>query len=155
MKPFAIFALCAAAFLTGCDSMSSRMHDRFSTVPAQTRVFAAGRRDVFNAGKVAVKNVGLLLGKASLSQGLIEAYAPIRSGDAIQDTRQTTMKINMAETADGETEVALVVSENTEGSFPGGVSQQDLRTHSLYELYFAALQQVLTENGSLKTPAKP
>lgn len=154
MKPIALLTLFAAVFLAGCDSVSSRMHDRFATVPAQTRVFPAERRAVFNAGKVAVKNIGLLLGRTSLSQGSIEAYAPIRTGDALQDTRQTTMKVNLKETDDGETEVALLVSENTEGSFPGGVSRQDLRAHSLYELYFAALEQELVASGALKPPAK-
>ena len=125
--------------------MSSRVHDRFTAVAPQTRTFAADRRAVFEAGLIAVKNVDLLVGRKSLAQGLIEAYAPIRPGDAIRDTRQTTLKINLSETEDGQTQVALLVSENTEGSFPGGVSEQDLREHSLYGLYFTTLQQVLLE----------
>ena len=155
MKSFAFLIVCALAILSGCESVSSRVHERFDTVPPQTRVFAAERRAVYNAGQVAVKNVGLLLGRTSLAQGTIEAYAPIRSGDAIRDTRQTTLQIRLSETEDNETTVALLVSENTEGSFPGGVSEQNLRQHSLYELYFTALQQVLIENGSIKVPAKP
>lgn len=135
--------------------MSSRVHDRFTAVPPQTRTFAADHRAVFNAGLVAVKNVDLLVGRKSLAQGVIEAYAPIRSGDAIHDTRQTTLKINLSDADNGQTQVALLVSENTEGSFPGGVSEQDLRQHSLYELYFTALQQVLLENGSIKPPVNP
>ena len=135
--------------------MSSRVHDRFTAVAPQTRTFAADRRAVFEAGLIAVKNVDLLVGRKSLAQGLIEAYAPIRPGDAIRDTRQTALKINLSETDDGQTQVALLVSENTEGSFPGGVSEQDLREHSLYGLYFTTLQQVLLERGSIKEPVKP
>ena len=135
--------------------MSSRVHDRFTAVVPQTRTFAADRRAVFNAGLKAVKNIELLVGRKSLAQGVIEAYAPIRPGDAIHDTRQTTLKINLSETDEGQTQVSLLVSENTEGSFPGGVSEQDLRQHSLYELYFTALQQVLLENGSIKASANP
>ena len=135
--------------------MSSRVHDRFTAVAPQTRTFAADRRAVFEAGLIAVKNVDLLVGRKSLAQGLIEAYAPIRPGDAIRDTRQTTLKINLSETDEGQTQVALLVSENTEGSFPGGVSEQDLREHSLYGLYFTTLQQVLLERGSIKEPVKP
>ncbi len=155
MKFFAFIALCSIALLAGCESMSSRMTDRFATVPPQTRVFAAERRVVYNAGQVAVKNIGLLLGRTSLSQGVIEAYAPIHSGDATRDTRQTTMQIRLIETDDGDTQVALLVSEHTEGRFPGGVSEQDLRQHSLYDLYFTALQQVLLENGAIKASPKP
>ena len=155
MKISAIFALCAAALLAGCDSMSSRMAERFSPVPPHIRNFAASRRAVYEAGQVAVKNVGLALGHVSFAKGSIEAYAPIRSGDATSDARQTTMQIHLTETDAGETEVALLVSEQAEGSFPGGVSELPLREHSLYEAYFAALQQVLLENGALKTVGKP
>lgn len=155
MKTFVFVALCATALLAGCDSMSSRVQERFATVPPHTRTFAASRRAVYEAGQVAVKNVGLLLGRTSFSQGSIEAYAPIRTGDAVSDTRQTTMDIRLAEAVGGETEVSLLVSEHTEGSFPGGVSEQAMREHSLYDLYFNTLQQVLEENGALKTAAKP
>lgn len=155
MKSLLLLALCSIALLTGCDSMSSRVHDRFTAVAPQTRVFPADRRAVFDAGLVAVKNIELLVGRKSLAQGLIEAYAPIRQGDAIRDARQTTLKITLTETDDGQTQVGLLVSENTEGSFPGGVSEQNLRQHSLYELYFSTLQQVLLENGSIKAPGNP
>jgi hypothetical protein len=155
MKSLLVLALCSIGLLAGCDSMSSRVRDRFTTVAPQTRVFAADRRAVFNAGLTAVKNVDLLVGRKSLAQGVIDAYAPIRQGDAVHDTRQTTLKITLTETDDGQTQVGLLVSDNTEGTFPGGVSEQDLRQHSLYELYFSALQQVLLENGSIKAPVNP
>ncbi len=151
-----IFAtLCLSVLLAGCESMSSRMEERFSSVPPHTRTFAADRRAVFEAAQVAVKNVGLLLGRTSLAKGRIEAYAPIRAGDATSDARQTTMQIDLTETNAGETEVALLVSEQKEGGFPGGVSEQPLREHSLYETYFAVLQQVLAENGAVKAVEKP
>ena len=155
MKSFALLALCAVAMLAGCDSMSSRVQERFSTVPPHTRTFAADRRAVFNAAQLAVKNLELLLGKTSYSNGLVEAYAPIRPGDATRDARQTTMQVNLTDAAAGETEVAILVFENTEGAFPGGVSRQALREHSLYEMYFSALQQALIENGSVKASEKP
>ena len=132
------------------DSMSTRVHDRFTSVPPQVRVFAAERKVVFKAAQVAVKNVGLLLGRTSLDKGLVEGYAAIRPGDATRDTRQTTMQLQLTETSEGETQASLLVSENTEGSFPGGVSKQDVPTHSLYGLYFAALDQVLQESGAIK-----
>lgn len=135
--------------------MSSRVQDRFTAVTPQTRIFAADRHVVFNAALIAVKNVELLVGRKSLARGVIEAYAPIRQGDAIRDTRQTTLNITLTETDNGQTQVGLLVSDTTEGAFPGGVSEQDLRQHSLYELYFSALQQVLLENGSIKPAATP
>lgn len=138
-----LLALCVV--LTGCESVSSRMHDRFTSVPPQTRVFAAERKVVYRAAQQAVKDVGLLLGSTSAAKGRVNGYAPIRPGDAVHDTRQTSLSVTITEVGAG-TEVAVLVHEHTEGSFPGGVSEQTLRQHSLYELYFAALQRLLPEN---------
>jgi hypothetical protein len=155
MKIISLAALCATVLLTGCDSMSTRVEDRFTAVPPHTRIFAAGMKTVYEAAQQAVKNVGLLVGRKSIADGRIEAYAGIRGGDEARDTRQTTLNIRLFATDDGDTRVELLVSENTEGNFPGGVSKQDLREHSLYELYYTALQQVLLESGAVKAPAKP
>ncbi len=155
MKIFAFATLGVAVLLAGCASMSSRMHDRFSPVPPHTRIFGAEPKVVYEAGQQALKNLSLLVGRKSLAEGRIEGYAPIRPGDATSDTRQTTIEILLSEAVPGQTQVALLVWDRTEGSFPGGVSEQALREHSLYEMYFAALQQVLLENGALKTVGKP
>ena len=92
----------------------------------------------------------------SLAQGMVEGYTAINSGDnTTRDARQTMIQVRLIETAVGETRVELVVSVQTEGDFPGGVSEQAMREHSLYELYFAALQQVLTERSAPKAVEKP
>lgn len=150
MKISIFSALCLSVLLAGCDSMSSRVEERFAPVPPHTRTFAADRHAVFEAAQSAVKDVGLLLGRSSFAKGHVEGYTPIRTGDATSDSRQTTIRIDLTQTGEGETEVALTVSEQNEGKFPGGVSEQALREHSLYETYFAALQKILTENGALK-----
>jgi Flp pilus assembly pilin Flp len=155
MKILSLATLCSAVLLAGCDSMSTRVEDRFTAVSPHTRVFAAGMKAVYEAAQRAVKNVGLQVGRKSIGEGRIEAYAGIRGGDEVRDTRQTALNIRLFETDDGDTRVELLVSENTEGKFPGGVSKQDLREHSLYELYYTALQQVLLESGALKTTANP
>jgi len=155
MKSFTLLVLCATVFLAGCDSMSERVGDRFSGVTPHTRNYPAELKAVYAAAQQAAKNVGLLVGRKSIGTGRIEAYAPINSGNPTQDARQTTLAITLTEADGGETQVALLVTEHTEGRFPGGVSEQPLREHSLYDLYFAALQQVLLENGTLKSIGKP
>jgi hypothetical protein len=156
MKTLVLFAFSTAVLLTGCESMSSRMQERFTPVPPHTRVFAAGRKVVYEAAQQAVKNVGLQLGRKSFAEGRIEGYAAIRSGDNnTRDARQTTIDIRLFETDALETRVELLVNEQTEGDFPGGVSKQGVREHSLYELYFTALQQVLAEKGAVKATEKP
>lgn len=143
-KLLPLLALCV--LLTGCESVSSRMHERFAPIQPKTRAFAADRKEVFKAAQQAVKDVGLLLGATSAAQGRINGYAPIRPGDSMRDTRQTTIDITVTEAAGG-TEVAVIVNEHSEGTFPGGVSGQSLREHSLYGLYFAALDALLPVKG--------
>jgi len=147
-------AICALFLLAGCESVSSRVQERFTPVAPHSRVFPAERKVVYEAAQQAMKNVGLLLGHKSLVQGLVEGYAPIRPGDSMHDARQTTIQVHLIETDALETQVDLLVSEHTEGNFPGGVSEQPLREHSLYEMYFAALQQVLAEKAALKPAEK-
>ena len=155
MKSFLLFVLGASLLFTGCESMESRMTDRFSGVLPHTRVFPADQKAVYYAAQAAVKNVGLLLGRTSISKWSVDGYAPIRSSTETSDARQTTIEVRLFETESAETRVEVLVYEHTEGSFPGGKSERALREHSLYENYFAALQQVLQESGALKTTAKP
>ena len=155
MRFSAFIALCIFLCVAGCEAVSSRVAQGFSPVPPHTRTFAAGTKAVYEAGLLAVKTVGLQLGHSSFAHGRIEGYAPIRTGDSIGDASQTTIDVRLTETGPGETRVDLLVWEQAEGKFPGGVSQQAFREHGLYETYFAALQQILVGNGTLQQDAKP
>ena len=149
-----IFLLTLGLLLGGCESMSSRVSDRFTKVQPQTRVYPLEPRQVYVAAQQAVKDTGLLISRTSAGEWTIKGYAPIRSGDVAQDARQTTIEIRLVETEELETRVEVLVWENTAGSFPGGVSEQALAGHSLYILYFDALQKVLSESGAMKSGAK-
>jgi len=155
MKSFSLLLSAVAVLVAGCESMSTRMADRFANVPPHTRIFAADQQAVYYAAQTAVRKAGLLLGRTSIAHWSIAGYAPVRSGTAASDARQTTIEIRLFETETLDTRVELLVWEHTEGGFPGSVSGQALREHSLYEAYYAALQQVLQDGGMLKSPAKP
>lgn len=134
--------------------MSSRVTGRFAHVPPHSRTFAADQKKVYCAAQTALKNVGLLLGRTSIANWSIDGYAPIRPGTATSDARQTTIKVRVFETDSLETRVEVLVWEHTEGGSPGSVSEQARREHSLYEIYYAALQQVLQDGGALNPPGK-
>ena len=155
MKSFPLLLSAVAVLVAGCESMSTRMAGRFANVLPHTRIFAADQKTVYYAAQTAVRKAGLQLGRTSIAQWSIDGYAPVRSGTAASDARQTTIEIRLFENETLETRVELLVWEHTEGGFPGSVSGQALREHSLYEIYYAALQQVLQDGGMLKSPAKP
>ncbi len=154
MKIPSILFFGSAILLAGCDSMSTRMADRFASVPPHARVFAADQKTVYSAAQTAVRNVGLRLGRTSIAKWSIDGYAPIRSGSATSDARQTTIEIRLFETEALETRVEVLVWEHAKGGFPGGVSEQAKREHSLYDIYYAALQQVLQDSESSKPAPK-
>ena len=154
MKSMLLFFLGASLLLTGCESMESRVSDRFSGVLPHTRVYSADQKTVYYAAQAAMKNVGLLLGRTSISKWSIDGYAPIRASTETSDARQTTIEVRLFETENLGTRVEVLVYEQTEGNFPGGKSASALREHSLYENYFAALQQVLEAKGALKPAGK-
>lgn len=155
MKSLPFLLGVVAILLAGCESMSTRLADRFANVPPHTRTFAAEPKTVYYAAQTALRKVGLLLGRISIAKGSIAGYAPVRSGTATSDARQTTIEIRLFETETLETRVELLVWEHTEGGFPGSVSEQAQREHSLYDLYYSALQQVLQEEEMLRSPVKP
>ncbi|HVT72951.1 MAG TPA: hypothetical protein VHD61_07425 [Lacunisphaera sp.] len=150
MKSPAWLVCLSLALFGGCDSVSSRVQDRFTPVEPHAQVYPQPRKVVFAAAQKAVKDVGLQLGRSSLANGTIEGYADIRAANSTDDARQTTIRVKLAEAEDGGTRVEMVVYEQTEGGFPGGLSERPLREHSLYDLYFAALQQVLNESAAPK-----
>jgi hypothetical protein len=154
MKSLSGPLLATVMILAGCESMSSRVSERFASVPPHTRTFSADHRKVYYAAQTALKSVGLLLGRTSIASWSIDGYAPIRSGTATSDARQTTIEVRLFETESLETRVDVLVWEHTEGGFPGSVSEQAQREHSLYDIYYAALQQVLQESGTLHAPVK-
>lgn len=155
MKNLALLFGGVAILLAGCESMSTRLAGRFANVPPHTRTFAVDQKTVYYAAQTALRKTGLQLGRTSIAKWSIDGHAPVRSSTATSDARQTTIEIRLFETETLETRVEVLVWEHTEGGFPGSVSEQALREHSLYELYYAALQQVLQDRGMLKSPAKP
>jgi len=155
MKRPMLFLGLAVAFLAGCDSVATRVHDRFEDVPPHTKVFSAGLKATYESAQAAVRKVGLLLGHTSAARWSVEGYAPIRAGDAINDARQTTIEVKLAEAPDGQTEVSVLIFDQVEGNYTGGTSKQALREHGLYEAYFAALQEVLAEKAAPVTAEKP
>ena len=149
-KNILLLLIGVSGLLGGCSSIATRMQDRYVAVAPQERVFAATQKIVYEAAQLAVKRVGLLLGRKSFASGRIEAYTPIRSGDPTSDARQTTLSIRLDAADPASTRVGVLVWEHLQGAFPGGVSDQALPQHGLYIMYFDALEQVLRENGSLR-----
>lgn len=146
-----LFLLLACAVLTGCESMSERMQERFTAVPPKVQVFEAGKKEVFFAGKLAAQQIGFTLERSSESSGKISAFSRIRPGDSVRAAQQFTIDVQLTAITDTTTEVAVRLSELNEGDLRLGGGEVPLREHGLYSSYFDALQRALTEGLGAKT----
>jgi hypothetical protein len=142
MRALSFIIALSALCLAGCESMP----DRFSTVPPKMQVFNGDEPAVSAAALQAFKRLDFLVTR---SKGVeLEAVSRIHTSVAFADSRQLSAKVQLIEAGPGKTEVDLSLTEEVQSQSMGGTSQQDLRDHSFFQLYFATLQQVLDENAA-------
>jgi hypothetical protein len=146
MKTFAILILGTAVLLAGCDSMSSRMSDRFSTVPPKKQVFQGDQAAVLAAALQAFKRLDFVVTRSSPAR--IDAVSRINSSVAFGDSRQLVVGLHLNAAGPGKTEVELTLTQSEQSQYVGGTSQKELREHSFFGLYYATLQQVLSEDAA-------
>jgi len=147
MRAYLLIAL-GALLLTGCESVT----DRFSPVVPKVQVFNA-EQDILKAAALqAFKRLDFTVTR---SKGIdLEAVSRIHSSVAFADSRQLLAKVHLSEAGPGKTAVEMTVTEQFQGDRVGGTSQQAMREHGFFQLYFATLQQVLEENATGKPAEK-
>ena len=143
MKRF-FMLLGLALALAGCDSMPS-MSERFSPVEPQVRTFDADHSATFRAAVAALKQIDFVQTKAAQTQGRIEGRSGLRGDDAFREVLQYTMEIKLNDVDDTHTEVSVLLREQAEGDLRPGATNQPVRSHGLYDAYFAALAQAIKE----------
>lgn len=135
-----ILFLTAVAFLAGCESVTNR----FGPVEPKRHVFNADSETVNAAALQAFKRLDFRASRSRKS-GEISAYSQIHTSAAFADSRQLTAKVRLNGMGPGRTEVEMTVTEQVESRSTGGTSQQSMREHGFYQLYFATVQQVLDD----------
>jgi hypothetical protein len=147
------FLLTATLLLAGCDSMPTRVQDRFTAVPPKAQTFAAPMDKVQAACATAFKRLDFSVTRNKVTQ--LEAVSRINTSAAFADSRQMVAKVHLSPAAPNQTEVEITLQEEVVSQSFGGTHQQDMRQHSFFSLYFAMVQQVLQEEGSLAPAGKP
>ena len=149
----ATFAL--TFLLTGCDTVSNHISERFEAVPPKTRNYPVEQKIVFEAAQQAVRTIDFRLSRAAGAQGIVDGISRIQSGDSLRDARQHSIEVRLHAYEPGTTQVDVLVREQQESADFAGATNLALREHGLYDSYFAALEQALREKGALPaTPAK-
>ena len=150
MKSF--FRLLVVAFcltLVGCETtrheVAARVSEKFTGPTYVRRIYAAEPRIVFDQARATAERLGFRITKAGPAQGVLDGVSGLASDDHLRGSQQLTVKVRLAPTLDGGTEVAVLFTEIIEADFDKGAGQgteTSLRNHPLYESFFAGLSQV-------------
>ncbi len=138
-----LLGLGIAAATAGCDSMPTRVSERFAAPQPKLQVFQGSANATFFAAQAALRRLDFTLTSTALAQGKIEARSRIIPGDSLGGARQFTFSLQLSGPAEGPTEVAAVLKEGTEGDFRAGPTAAALREHGLYSALFAGIETAL------------
>ena len=147
VRTLAFFMLVAGALLlAGCESsgsMSTRMRDRFQAPEPKVQVFEAGREEVFEAARAAMRQLDFQISKAGVAQGILNAHSRLHASDSFGKARQFGMEVRFHSYEPEKTEVAVVLREQEESASFAGATNLVLREHALYGSFFSALEEAL------------
>ncbi len=146
LKPsLALFFVALVGLLAGCESLESRVRDRFTEVPPKTQTIEGESRAVYYAVQAAFKRLDFNLTRSSVTDLRVEAASRINTSVAFADSRQLVAQVTITSVGPAESEVSMRLTEQVEAQGLGGPNERSLREHGFYETYFAVLQQVLAE----------
>ena len=147
VRTLAFFMLVAGALLlAGCESsgsLSTRMRDRFQAPEPKVQVFEAGREEVFEAARAAMRQLDFQISKAGVAQGILNAHSRLHASDSFGKARQFGMEVRFHSYEPEKTEVAVVLREQEESASFAGATNLVLREHALYGSFFSALEEAL------------
>jgi hypothetical protein len=145
-----LFVLLIALTLTGCETarqdFTTGVREKFSGPTYRQRVYAADTRAVFDAARATAARLGFRITRSGFAQGVIEGVTALDVDSRLKGTRQQTIKVRLAATLDGGTEVSVLFTEIVEDDFEKGAglgTETALRNHPIYESFLGGLGDVL------------
>jgi len=151
-----ILLLGSLLLLAGCESIEPlpSLSERYSAVPPQTKVVESDYRTTYYAAQQAMKKIDFVITKSAQAQGIVNGRSGLHNEDAFNQVRQYSFEVRLRNVDEKHTEVALLLHEQVEGDLSAGATDQALRSHGLYDAYFAALDQVLREGVEIPDTAR-
>lgn len=144
MKTLLVPLLVLCAFLSGCESMSNDVREKFAGAEPKVRRFDAEPRAVYAAAKAALDRMSFRVISGGAAQGKLEAVSGLSSDTDREGTRQVSISIRIEQLPDGSSEVRAVLKEIVEADFEKGLATQTaLRDTPYYEVFFRNLANAL------------
>jgi len=143
--------IAALSFLgfAGCESLPESLA---STVPPKVQVVDGKLEQVYFAAQQTFKRLDFILTRSTM--GSVEAASAIHTSETFGDSKQLVARVSIHEAEPGKSEVELWVTEEASSRSVGGTRRQPLRENGFFAHYFATLQQVLQEQGVVKSADK-
>jgi len=153
MKALAAFCFSAGLgfLVSGCESISERVADRFKSDPPQTKLVPSEKKAVFYASQKALKRMGFEVTRTALAQGSVNARSSIRDTAIFGAGRQFLFEIQISAT-DAGSNIRVKLIELLEGDFKAGATGKLLQTHGLYDSFFSQTEHALREESASSTP---
>ena len=142
MNKFSLFFLGAmlVAF-TGCESVRSRVQERFAAPVYQSKVVNVDQRKAFEVARAALAKMNFTFERGGPAQGKIAAIGPMHPSPSAPGTaRQISADVKLSGGPESGTVIEILFSEMVEDDFnkrPGQGELTPLRDAPIYEVFFS------------------
>lgn len=160
MKRLILFCCAALALcVTGCESLSSAASSVREKIAERdeprVRDYVAPTRATYEAVRTTAEALGFRFLRGGPAQGQFDAISGVGLGDVPNSARQISMKVRLRATAEGGTELTVVMKEVIESDSRGhaGVATETpLRDTPLYDSFLRGVERAIAAKNS---PEKP
>ncbi len=150
-----IFRIITLAFtllaFAGCEStrndFSTGVREKFTGPTYVVRELSGDSRAVFEAARASVEQMGFRITRSGAAQGVVEGVSGLTSDDSLRGSRQRSVKVRLASTVGGGTEVSVLFTEIIEDDFSKGsgtATETPLRNSPLYAALFERITAALS-----------
>jgi hypothetical protein len=144
------FVLLSLLALAGCEStrndFSTGVREKFAGPTYVVREFPGDPRAVFEAARASVEQMGFSITRSGAAQGVVEGVSGLTSDDRLRGSRQRSVKVRLASTVAGATEVSVLFTEIIEDDSSKGAglaTETPLRNSPLYAALFERMTETL------------
>lgn len=149
MKHFPLFFFSAFLLvLTGCESVRTKVQERFTNPEYQAKVVTADQHKAYEAARAALNKMNYTFERGGPAQGKLAAVGPMDTSAAGRGTaRQTWFDARLSPDLEGSgTRIEILFSELVEDDFnkrPGQGELTPLRDSPLYAVFFRYVDEAL------------
>jgi hypothetical protein len=143
-----LLAAVAALLLAGCESVSDSIHSEFNAGAPHSRTYHGEGGEVSAAVILALKRLDFTVTSPGGGSDHIEASGHIQQSGGLSGSRQLVADVRLLGAGPGETEVQLLLTEQSDDGTPTGRMEKPLKDSGLYATFFDTIKQVLGETYS-------